>query len=445
MNTYFGIVEAINDPKQLGRVRVRVFGIHTHDKNAIPTETLPWASVVQPTTSAANSGIGQNPRLLIGSLVMLVFADPDDMQIPIVTGSVPSEIKETVLEINGVKLKRNPDTDGFQDPDGNYPKYLDGNDLPLSAKNRTYETHHSYTTRRSGRLEDDNTTEIVYPTATAARVPTVAEDKADAYYANANWVEPPPANNRKPVYPKNQVRVSESGITEEWDDSVPNGRIHTFHPSGTYQEVINDGSKTIKVVGKNHEIYLDGSNIFINGNVNLTIDGDKKELVTGNYTLEVEGEVNYNFHSSEQKKVGYNIETEIGQNRTTNISKNDLTFTSGNTTETTIQDRIRVVNGMYSSSITKEANYMYQNNVTTSISGEQETSVISNVKTVIGGNENHMVVQNQTIGVKKNVSETIGQNQTVNVAQNVSETVGGNQTTQITGNLNVDAARIDLN
>ena len=83
---HYGIVEDINDPNMLGRVRVRVFGIHTHDKIAIPTSTLPWASVVQPTTSAANSGVGHTPRLLNGSLVMITFIDGDVMQLRIVTG-----------------------------------------------------------------------------------------------------------------------------------------------------------------------------------------------------------------------------------------------------------------------------------------------------------------------------------------------------------------------
>ena len=36
-------------------------------------------------------------------------------------------------------------------------------------------------------------------------------------------------------------------------------------------------------------------------------------------------------------------------------------------------------------------------------------------------------------------------NKTVKVGQNVDEDVTGNQTTTITGNLDVDAARIDLN
>ena len=38
-NIYMGIVEDRNDPLQLSRVRVRIFGLHTHDKTMIPTES----------------------------------------------------------------------------------------------------------------------------------------------------------------------------------------------------------------------------------------------------------------------------------------------------------------------------------------------------------------------------------------------------------------------
>ena len=42
---YYGIVEDRNDPKKLGRVRVRCLGFHTEDTNDIPTADLPWAHV----------------------------------------------------------------------------------------------------------------------------------------------------------------------------------------------------------------------------------------------------------------------------------------------------------------------------------------------------------------------------------------------------------------
>ena len=56
-----GVVEDRMDPLQLGRVRVRILGLHTEQKDNIPTADLPWAYPMQPITSAAMSGVGTTP------------------------------------------------------------------------------------------------------------------------------------------------------------------------------------------------------------------------------------------------------------------------------------------------------------------------------------------------------------------------------------------------
>ena len=43
-----GVVEDRNDPKALGRCRVRIVGYHDQNKNEIPTEKLPWAHPITP-------------------------------------------------------------------------------------------------------------------------------------------------------------------------------------------------------------------------------------------------------------------------------------------------------------------------------------------------------------------------------------------------------------
>ena len=85
---YKGVVEDVNDPLRSGRVRVRVFGLHSDDKNLIPTSALPWATVLMPVTSASMSGIGFSPSgLLQGSWVSVEFIDTD-CQYPMVVGSI---------------------------------------------------------------------------------------------------------------------------------------------------------------------------------------------------------------------------------------------------------------------------------------------------------------------------------------------------------------------
>lgn len=60
-NFWFGVVEDRNDPLEIGRVRVRILGKHSLSLVDIPTECLPWAHTILPTTSSTVSGIGVSP------------------------------------------------------------------------------------------------------------------------------------------------------------------------------------------------------------------------------------------------------------------------------------------------------------------------------------------------------------------------------------------------
>ena len=73
---FVGCVEDRNDPERLGRVRVRCLGYHTEDKSKIPTEDLPWASVMMPVTTPSMNGLGETPSFLTpGSWVIGFFTD----------------------------------------------------------------------------------------------------------------------------------------------------------------------------------------------------------------------------------------------------------------------------------------------------------------------------------------------------------------------------------
>lgn len=101
-NIYYGVVEdRVSDPMKLGRCKVRVIGLHTEDKTVLPTADLPWATVMQPVTSAAMSGIGHSPVGPVeGTWVIVLFNDLH-LQFPIIIGTIggiPSPLQPVVVE-----------------------------------------------------------------------------------------------------------------------------------------------------------------------------------------------------------------------------------------------------------------------------------------------------------------------------------------------------------
>ena len=88
---WVGEVEDHEDPLQLGRVKARILNYYTNptgdSAQKIPTENLPWASVLQGTDQAGNDGQGESSgQLQPGAIVMGFFMDGEMAQQPIVIG-----------------------------------------------------------------------------------------------------------------------------------------------------------------------------------------------------------------------------------------------------------------------------------------------------------------------------------------------------------------------
>lgn len=336
-NWFTGVIEDINDPEEMGRYRVRCFGYHTDDKALIPVESLPWAHVMMPVTSASMTGIGQSATgLLQGSWVVGFFRDGANAQDPLIMGSIPS-----------MSAKSSDKEKGFNDPDGLYPlqEFLIAEevDTPRAAREQ-YITSQPYISKADTRQEE-------IETAVPPRVTSIAPDKEDTYYTRNTWQNHELEDIINPVYPKNHVYRSESGHIIEIDDTTTAERLSNYHTSGTYDEVVANGDKTVTVVGNEFEVTFKNKNMYVKGSVNLTVDGNMKTLVKGNYHLEVEGDKTEYIKGTRTSKIGQNELIEIDQERSINVAENNTTRIGGNELRDVLKDSTTNIIGNYGETI----------------------------------------------------------------------------------------------
>ena len=110
---FIGTVLSFNDPEELGRVQVRIFGIHSNNTTDIPHEDLPWAHVVTPVTEGGSSGIGANTGIKPLAQVFGIFIDGKNSQVPLVLGSIPK------IESSDGRIRNEGDI-ATKDPDNAY-------------------------------------------------------------------------------------------------------------------------------------------------------------------------------------------------------------------------------------------------------------------------------------------------------------------------------------
>ena len=330
---FTGVVEDINDPKEMGRVRVRCYGYHTDNLDDIPTNALPWATPMTPITSAGTSGIGHSATgLLQGSWVVGFFRDGTAAQDPVIMGSIPSQSSEEA-----------DTTKGFNDPSGKYPKVeyveVDEQDLPRPSR-AEYSSSQPYIKKNDQRVDD-------VETAVPPKMTTLIPDNDDKYYERKTWSNHELEDIIKPAYPANHTYQSESGHIIEIDDTHNSERLSRYHKSGTYEEIVANGDKTVTVVGDEYEVTFKNKNMYVKGDVNLTIDGNMRTLVKKNYHLEVEGDMSEYVKGNRSIHVGKNHLTQVDQSQMVNITENVNTLITGN--------EIRSVSGNFDGSVTGDS------------------------------------------------------------------------------------------
>ena len=113
------VVKVKDDPLKLGRVKVRVVGVHD-DKKLIKEDHLPWAQIVVPVTQGVHEGKGQYLGILVGTQVFGIFLDGQNSQLPMVIGTVPKE-----GDANPKADANYPTNKVYQTETGHYKEYDD--------------------------------------------------------------------------------------------------------------------------------------------------------------------------------------------------------------------------------------------------------------------------------------------------------------------------------
>ena len=270
-----GVVESHDDPLRLGRVRVRVLGVHTENKNEIPTEHLPWANPAGPITSAGVTGVGDWRVPVQGAWVWIFFEDYPENQRPVYFATV-SGIPQVPANTN----------EGFNDPAGIFPLVdkLGEPDYNRLASNRKI-------SQTVIQLKDDEQTKHI----PVANLQIIGSDLSNftkpsvAPYTYSEPIEP-----YATTYPNNRVIETEpkeymNGHVIELDDTESAARIHIHHKAGTSISIHPNGQMITKIRKDNYNLIMGNSLTYVNGTDSETVWGDKRIVIKKNVQREVYG------------------------------------------------------------------------------------------------------------------------------------------------------------
>lgn len=233
MDFYLAKVKDIDDPKKLNRVKVQVLGLHSDE---IIKDDLPWSSMISPISTNGNIGKGSTVHgLAVDSIVMGKFFD-HHQQTFVIFGSLVGQ-------------------DDVTDPDN-----------PVSHVNRL---------ARNEEIEE-----------------TIVQTKKDGVITGVETAVgntfDEPETDYDSIYPHNKVFESSSGHIIEIDDTEGKERLHTYHKTGTFEEIQADGKRVVKVVGDDFEFTLKDKNLSVKGNLNITTDGNTNIYAKGTTNLKTE-------------------------------------------------------------------------------------------------------------------------------------------------------------
>jgi hypothetical protein len=285
---FMGVVEDINDPEMLNRVRVRCIGYHTADKTLMPTGNLPWAPFVSSTAQMSSPMVNQ------GDWVVGFFVDGEQAQQPVVLGSI----------VGKPDSPANPN-EGFYDPAGVHPKFVGEGTNPRHAR---------------GEVGTQDRNAVAFSRATAtSNIPAADGSK---------FAEP--ASKFDARYPANHVMETDAGHVFELDDTPNAERIQIFHRKGSFVEFHPDGSIVHRSAKDRYHVIFENENVYAGGNMNLSVVGAVNILSGGNTNISTGGDATWRVGGNLKMDIGGNFDVAVGG--ATNIDSGGTTilYSGGN-------------------------------------------------------------------------------------------------------------------
>jgi len=284
------VVEDNRDPKHLGRVKLRVIGVHDAKYSNIKTEDLPWSHVLQSPTSA--DIIGGNTNVPVGTwgyCIALDEAFTQFLMIGAVKGIYPGS-PETQEPLTGEEIGFK----GTKEVIEKYPMPVLG-DVPCNPLE----------------IPDGDHSKTEY---TPITVDSFTEPEN-----TANKVE----------YPYNKVYEDHNGNIIEIDATKDNPRIRVQHSTGTRIDINTKGDISIQASDTGN-IWFETPGLYaIDADGNMIIEGDLK--ITGSLEVGVDITAGQNVTAKGEIDDSKGTLDSLRQEHNSNVSVfNGHTHTQGN-------------------------------------------------------------------------------------------------------------------
>lgn len=365
-----GIVENNIDEMKLSRVQVRIFGIHTENRDDeeaeqyMPVEDLPWAEVGLPVFGGME-GAGINGVLERGTPVYIMFKDEEQQ-------------KPLVIAVKQQIMKDAPDS-GFSDPENEYPS-----DEMRDKVNGGSGANMQY--RDSFKEEKDDISDLGEPKV----------------YGNSN------ATQNKVIQSKHHII--------ELDDTDGEERVHIYHKSGSFQEYHADGGMVERtkldrytIVLGDWKILVEGDvelavkgnvNSIIEGNMDSLVEGDSESIINGNSTstvngdliinptgnvfMESDGELNISFNGDANIDIGGNLTANVDGDADVSIGGNSIVAVDGDASLSVGGNAVWDIEGDFTHTV--NGDFTYSINGTYSMNINSDMVLNSSGSAVFSGN-----------------------------------------------------------